>query len=251
RSKTPVALPGLVRLGEPVPRFLTNVRLTVPTVRNPVLVASKTARSAGFRMPRRSMTLDPAIRLSAARPNPMATRRYVTIPRPADTAAPSADSRRNHCNSGLHWLERDLGHVSRTRRRTPGTTPNSWGAAGASRISYGICHHCRRGVPVSELPTGGTVRPITRWGTPVMHRELRTVTEFDDELATLVADMFATMYAADGAGLAANQIGVDLKVFVFDCTDGNDNRVKGAVCNPVLILPDAGDRRLDDDEEGC
>jgi len=104
---------------------------------------------------------------------------------------------------------------------------------------------------VSELPTGGTVRPITRWGTPVMHRELRTVTEFDDELATLVADMFATMYAADGAGLAANQIGVDLKVFVFDCTDGNDNRVKGAVCNPVLILPDAGDRRLDDDEEGC
>ncbi|MDN5855231.1 MAG: peptide deformylase [Actinomycetia bacterium] len=104
---------------------------------------------------------------------------------------------------------------------------------------------------MSELPTGGTARPITRWGTPVMHRELRDVAEFDGDLATLVADMFATMYAADGAGLAANQVGVDLKVFVFDCTDDDDNRVKGVVCNPVLTLPDAGDRRLDDDDEGC
>lgn len=104
---------------------------------------------------------------------------------------------------------------------------------------------------MSELPTGGTVRPITRWGTPVMHRELRDVTEFDDELTTLVADMFETMYAADGAGLAANQIGVDLKVFVFDCTDKAENRVKGVVCNPVLTLPDGSDRHLDEDDEGC
>ena len=104
---------------------------------------------------------------------------------------------------------------------------------------------------MSDLPTGGTARPITRWGTPVMHRELADVTEFDGELATLVADMFETMYAADGAGLAANQIGVDLKVFVFDCTDADNNRVKGVVCNPVLTLPDPGERRLDEDDEGC
>ncbi|WP_271633747.1 peptide deformylase [Solicola gregarius] len=104
---------------------------------------------------------------------------------------------------------------------------------------------------MSELPTGGTVRPITRWGAPVMHHELRDVTAFDDELATLVADMFATMYAAEGAGLAANQVGVDQKLFVFDCTDGSDARVKGVVCNPVLTLPDPGERRLDEDDEGC
>nr|WP_255499360.1 peptide deformylase [Aeromicrobium senzhongii] len=101
------------------------------------------------------------------------------------------------------------------------------------------------------MPTGGSVRPITRWGTPVMHHELRDVTEFDDELATLVADMVATMYAAEGVGLAANQVGVDLKVFVFDCPDDDMQRITGVVCNPVLRLPDGADRKLDVHDEGC
>src|SRR5262245_66359940 len=61
--------------------------------------------------------------------------------------------------------------------------------------------------PSDGLPGGGTVRPITRWGEPVMHRALVEVTGFDEALATLVADMSATMYAADGVGLAANQRG--------------------------------------------
>ena len=60
---------------------------------------------------------------------------------------------------------------------------------------------------------------MTRWGTPVMHRPQADVTAYDDELRTLVADMVATMYAADGVGLAACQVGVDLRVFVFDCPD--------------------------------
>ena len=101
------------------------------------------------------------------------------------------------------------------------------------------------------LPTGGSVRPITRWGTPVMHHELRDVTEFDDDLATLVADMVATMYAAEGVGLAANQVGEDLKVFVFDCPDADHQRITGVVCNPVLRLPDGTDRKLDVADEGC
>ena len=101
------------------------------------------------------------------------------------------------------------------------------------------------------LPEGGKVLPITRWGTPVMHHELRDVTEFDDELATLVADMAATMYAAEGVGLAANQVGVDLKVFVFDCPDAEHQRVTGVVCNPVLTLPEGKDRQLDAADEGC
>ncbi len=103
----------------------------------------------------------------------------------------------------------------------------------------------------SALPQGGTVRPITRWGAPVMHRFQQPVTEFDDELRALAADMVATMYAADGVGLAACQIGVDLSIFVFDCPDESGERVQGVVCNPELTLPEGKDRRLDEDDEGC
>ena len=95
------------------------------------------------------------------------------------------------------------------------------------------------------------MRPITRWGEPVMHRVLTRVTVFDGDLATLVADMSATMYAAEGVGLAANQIGVDAAVFVFDCPDKDGGRHQGVVCNPVLTLPEGKDRHLDDGEEGC
>ena len=105
--------------------------------------------------------------------------------------------------------------------------------------------------PYGPLPEGGTVRPMTRWGTPVMHRPQAQVTAYDDALATLVADMVATMYAADGVGLAACQIGVDQAVFVFDCPDDNGERWVGVVCNPTLTLPEGKDRRLDAEDEGC
>lgn len=101
------------------------------------------------------------------------------------------------------------------------------------------------------LPTGGTVRPMTRWGADVMHRPARPVTEYDEALGELVADMVATMYAAEGVGLAACQIGVDLAVFVFDCPDEAGVRHTGVVCNPELELPEGKDRVLDDGEEGC
>lgn len=106
-------------------------------------------------------------------------------------------------------------------------------------------------MPHGPLPEGGTVRPMTRWGTPVMHRPQAEVTSYDDELRALVADMTATMYAADGVGLAACQIGVDLAVFVFDCPDESGRRTVGVVCNPTVTLPEGKDRRLDDGEEGC
>jgi peptide deformylase len=105
--------------------------------------------------------------------------------------------------------------------------------------------------PYGPLPTGGTIRPITRWGDPVMHRRLAEVTSYDDDLRALAADMVATMYAADGVGLAACQIGVDASLFVFDCPDADHRRVVGVVCNPVLSVPEGPDRRLDDDSEGC
>ncbi len=113
----------------------------------------------------------------------------------------------------------------------------------------------RDSLPVSptsaELPSGGTVRPVTRWGAEVMHRTARPVTSYDEELHALVADMTATMYAADGVGLAACQIGVDLAVFVFDCPDDDGTIHRGVVCNPVVELPEGKDRQLDDSEEGC
>jgi peptide deformylase len=84
-----------------------------------------------------------------------------------------------------------------------------------------------------------------------MHRELADVTVFDDDLRTLAADMVATMYAARGVGLAANQVGVDLKMFVFDCPDDDDVMITGVVCNPVLTLPEGRERNLEDADEGC
>jgi peptide deformylase len=103
----------------------------------------------------------------------------------------------------------------------------------------------------TPLPTGGSVRPITRWGEPVMHRMQEPVTDFDDDLRQLAADMVATMYAADGVGLAACQIGVDRSIFVFDCPDDQGVNHQGVVCNPEILLPEGRDRKLDDDEEGC
>ena len=102
-----------------------------------------------------------------------------------------------------------------------------------------------------DLTTGGHVRPITRWGTPVMHETTRPVTEFGDELHELVRDMFATMRAAEGVGLAATQVGVGVSVFIYECPDADDRVQRGVVCNPVVELPKGKDRNLDITEEGC
>lgn len=100
-----------------------------------------------------------------------------------------------------------------------------------------------------SAPTG-TARPITKYGTPVLHQRCAEVTAFDDELAALIDDMFASMYAARGVGLAANQIGVGLRVFVYDCPDADGIRQIGHVVNPVLHLPPPP-RELVEDAEGC
>jgi peptide deformylase len=104
---------------------------------------------------------------------------------------------------------------------------------------------------VKELMTGGTLLPITRWGTPVMHTPTRKVESFDDDLRTLVRNMFATMEASRGVGLAATQVGVDLAVFIYDCPDADDVFHSGVVCNPVVTLPEGDARRLVSDDEGC
>ncbi|MEU8913724.1 peptide deformylase [Streptomyces sp. Je 1-4] len=97
----------------------------------------------------------------------------------------------------------------------------------------------------------GTSRPITVVGNPVLHKECKDVTAFDDDLGRLIDDMFASQRTAEGVGLAANQIGVDLKVFVYDCLDDEGVRHVGAICNPVLDELPAERRILDDSNEGC
>ncbi len=98
---------------------------------------------------------------------------------------------------------------------------------------------------------GGTVRPIVQVGDPVLRVTCTEVTEFDAALAELVDDLFASMYAADGVGLAANQVGRAVRVFVYDCADEDGVRHRGVVVNPRLALPDVPERVLDEDAEGC
>lgn len=104
---------------------------------------------------------------------------------------------------------------------------------------------------LESLMTGGSVLPITRWGTPVMHGVTEPVTEFDDDLRSFVRDMFATMHAAQGVGLAATQVGRGLSVFIFECPDADDRIVSGVVCNPEVTTPKGAARRLESAEEGC
>jgi peptide deformylase len=84
-------------------------------------------------------------------------------------------------------------------------------------------------------------------GDPVLSTPTREVTSFDDSLATLIEDMFASLAVAEGVGLAAPQVGVDLAVFVYDCPDGSGQRHVGHVINPTIVT--SGEPELHD--EGC
>lgn len=94
----------------------------------------------------------------------------------------------------------------------------------------------------------GTARAIRYLGDPVLRTECDPVRTFDAKLSRLVADMFASMYAAEGVGLAANQIGVAQQVFVYDCKDDEERRFVGHVVNPVLVVADGEAVAT---EEGC
>jgi peptide deformylase len=100
----------------------------------------------------------------------------------------------------------------------------------------------------------GVARPIVTYGSnEVLHRPCTPVTEFDERLRRLVLDMFASMREADGVGLAANQIGVDARVFVIDCPDARGDDVLGYVVNPELTVlgPADGEPAEEVTEEGC
>lgn len=84
---------------------------------------------------------------------------------------------------------------------------------------------------------------IRLWGDPVLRTKARPVTNFDDSLRKLADDMLETMHGAPGVGLAAPQVGVDLRMFVFDSGERS-----GAVCNPAITWMS---EETQDGEEGC
>lgn len=77
-----------------------------------------------------------------------------------------------------------------------------------------------------------TVRAVRLFGDPVLTTRAEEVTEFDDKLKTLIADMMDTMDDEGGVGLAANQVGVLRRVFVFDCSNVEGGS-RGHIVNPV------------------
>jgi peptide deformylase len=105
--------------------------------------------------------------------------------------------------------------------------------------------------PLAPEARRGKVRRVTEVGEEVLHKPCRDVTEFGPDLAALIDDMFLTMYIAEGAGLAANQVGVGLRLFVYDCPDDDGARHVGHIVNPVLDPLAPAGRRLLDENEGC
>jgi peptide deformylase len=97
------------------------------------------------------------------------------------------------------------------------------------------------------------VLPIRISGDPVLHSPAQPVTEWDDTLAGLVADLFETMDAAPGVGLAAPQVGVPLRVFVYGWTDDDEVLHRGVAVNPELFITPTSTLPADPDteSEGC
>src|SRR5699024_10475784 len=97
--------------------------------------------------------------------------------------------------------------------------------------------------------------PIVIYGEPVLHRRAREVETFDAELTTLITDMEETLEASRGVGLAAPQIGVGLRVFVWKYDgDTGEAPAQGAIINPSLRLIGRVSQQLPDPEEeveGC
>ena len=86
--------------------------------------------------------------------------------------------------------------------------------------------------------SGGVPQPITVHGADVLARPCREVASFTPQLRALVTNMFATMYASQGVGVAANQVGVGRRLFVIDCPDAEGERIIGHVINPVYRVLD-------------
>ncbi len=91
------------------------------------------------------------------------------------------------------------------------------------------------------------IYPIVKYGDPVLEKPAETITQFDDELKKLVEDMFESMYAARGVGLAAPQIGISKRLAVVDVTFKEDPKAKLVLINPEIVNKEGRQRGT----EGC
>ncbi len=113
-----------------------------------------------------------------------------------------------------------------------------------------------KGCSVLEDYLCGMIRPIVAYGDPVLKKEAEEVAQDHPDLNTLIADMWETMYAADGVGLAAPQIGLSLRLFVADGSpfgegekgDAGCRNFKRVMINPVLFDMSDEENVM---EEGC
>jgi peptide deformylase len=79
------------------------------------------------------------------------------------------------------------------------------------------------------------IYPIVKFGDPVLERPSEAVTAFDEDLRKLIDDMFESMYAAHGVGLAAPQVGIGRRIAVIDVTFKEDPKAKLVLINPEII----------------
>jgi peptide deformylase len=91
------------------------------------------------------------------------------------------------------------------------------------------------------------IYPIVKYGDPVLETPAQTITEFNEELKKLADDMFESMYAAHGVGLAAPQIGVSKRIVVIDINFKEDPKDKLVLINPEVIRTEGRQRG----SEGC
>ena len=91
------------------------------------------------------------------------------------------------------------------------------------------------------------IYPIVKFGDPVLEKKASPITVFDEELQKLVDDMFESMYAAHGVGLAAPQIGISKRLAVIDTTFKEDPEAKLVLVNPEIICTEGKHTQ----NEGC
>jgi peptide deformylase len=102
-------------------------------------------------------------------------------------------------------------------------------------------------VDASAVVAARKIYPIVKYGDPILEKPTVAVKKFDAEFEQLTEDMFASMYAAQGVGLAAPQIGLNLRVAVVDVTVGKNPEAKIVLANPEIIHAEGEVR----EEEGC
>jgi peptide deformylase len=91
------------------------------------------------------------------------------------------------------------------------------------------------------------IHPIVKFGNPVLEKSAEKVTVFDEDLHKLIDDMFESMYAAHGVGLAAPQIGISRRIAVIDVTFKEDLNAKLVLINPEIIHTEGRHKQ----SEGC